>query len=308
MEDRPQVTVRGTRDDDDLDALNVGNPCWMGAAMTCELFAATGEPSGALIAEADGEAIGYGDYAALAVMDGHRAPMTVYIRPAYRGRGAGSALWGVILEACRPDRVAGVLTQADGDDVSSHEIALAHGFGLGGLHIESELALDASDIAATADRSPPPAGLSLHTLPSDADESIWRDFAALFERLERDTPDLAEGSEPTPYAVLRTFLPEPWQVMAAWAAGEMVGFTAVAVRDAGTRTLNTLLTGILPAYRGRGVATALKAAHAAALARAGWRAIRTQNMEGNLPILASNKTLGFRRVRALQDLVYDHPT
>jgi mycothiol synthase len=304
------VMVRAARDDDDLDAMNLGNPCWMGAAMVRELFDATGEPSGILIAEGDGEPIGYGDYAAIGVMDGHRAPASIYIPPPHRGRGAGNALWGVIVEACRPDRVSGVLTQADGDDAASLDFALARGFQLGGLHIESELALDATDIAAKADRSPPPTGLSLGVLPSDADESTWHDFAALFERLERDTPDLAEGSDPTPYAVLRTFLPDPWQVMAAWDEGEreMVGFTAVAVRDAGTRTLNTLLTGIRPEYRGRGLATALKAAHAVALAGAGWRAIRTQNMEGNLPILASNKTLGFRPVRALQDLVYDHPS
>jgi hypothetical protein len=30
-------------------------------------------------------------------------------------------------------------------------------------------------------------------------------------------------------------------------------------------------------------------------------------MDGNIPILAANKTLGFRPARGLLDLTYDHP-
>jgi mycothiol synthase len=307
MDTRPPVSVRPARDDEDLDAMNVGNPSWMGGAMMRELFGAVDEPCGALIAELDGEAIGYGDYAAIGVMVGHRGPATVYVQPSQRGRGAGRALWAEILAACRADRVPGVMTKADADDAPSLEIALAHGLRLGGLHIESELALDAMDAADMAARSHPPLGLTIRALPADSDEGRWHEFAALHHRLELDTPDLAEGSEPTPYTVLRTFLPEPWQIMAAWDEHEMVGFTAVSIRDTATHVLNTHLTGVVPEYRGRGVATALKAAHAVVLAQAGWRTIRTQNMEGNLPILAANMTLGFRRARAIQDLLYDHP-
>jgi mycothiol synthase len=325
---RPPVTVRPARDDEDLDAVNVGNSSWMGGAMMRELFASIDEPCGALIAELDGEAIGYGDYAAIGVMVGHRAPATVYVQPTQRGRGAGRALWADIVEACRPDRVPGIMTKADADDVLSLEIARAHGLQPGGLHIESELDLTAIAAADMEARSQAPSGLTIRALPSDTDESTWHQFAALHHQLELDTPDLAEGSEPTPYAVLRTFLPEPWQIMAAWAIGgdvggdeggaiggdggegeegEMVGFTAVSIREASAKVLNTHLTGVRAEYRGRGVATALKAAHAVVLAQAGWRTIRTQNMEGNLPILASNKKLGFRQARAVRDLLYDHP-
>jgi predicted GNAT superfamily acetyltransferase len=59
--------------------------------------------------------------------------------------------------------------------------------------------------------------------------------------------------------------------MGAWDGDELVGFTAVSIRDASpeARVLNTHLTGVLPDFRGRGIATALKAAHAVALHRAG---------------------------------------
>jgi len=290
--------------------MNVGNPAWMGAAMMRQLFAASGEvPSGAFIAEVDGEPIGYGDFAAIAVLDGHRAPATVYVPPSRRGQGAGKALWAAVLEMCTPERVSGVMVSADADDAQSLDIALAHGLHSGGIHIESELDLTGLDMDRMQQLSSARSNLTISPLLDVADEETWQDFAVLHDRLTSDTPDRAAGAESMSYAVIRTFLPEPWQVMGAWNGDEMVGFTSVSVRDssASARILNTHLTGVLSDYRGRGIATALKATHALALHRAGWKRIRTQNMDGNLPILASNKTLGFQRARALLDLTYDHP-
>ncbi len=62
--------------------------------MMRELFAASGEaPCGALIAEIDGEPVGYGDFAAIGVLDGHSAPATVYVRlSARKGRVMPSGL------------------------------------------------------------------------------------------------------------------------------------------------------------------------------------------------------------------------
>jgi GNAT superfamily N-acetyltransferase len=279
--------------------------------MMRELFAASGDaPHGALIAEIGGEPVGYGHFVAIGVFDGHRAPATVFVSPSQRGRGAGSALWAGVLEGCTPDRVRGVMLSLDADDRQSRDIALAHGLRLGGLHIESELDLAAMDLASMEQRATSPAGLTVRPLAPDTDEETWHDFAALHERISNDTPDRAAGSEPASYAVIRAFLAEPWQVMGAWDGNDLVGFTAVSIRDASpdARVLSTHLTGVLPDFRGRGIATALKAAHAVVLRRAGWRRIRTQNMDGNIPILAANETLGFRRARGLQDLTYDHPT
>jgi GNAT superfamily N-acetyltransferase len=208
---------------------------------------------------------------------------------------------------CSPERVRGVMLTADTDDALSQSIARAHGFQLGGLHLESELDLVGMERGRMEARAVAPAGLTLASLPPDADEATWSEFAELHDRLDRDTPDRAAGAESASYEIIRTFVSEPWQVMGAWNGDDLVGFTAVSVRDAEARVLNTHLTGVLPHYRGRGVATALKAAHAVALERSGWRKIRTQNMEGNEPILASNKSLGFRPSGGLQDLTFDHP-
>jgi GNAT superfamily N-acetyltransferase len=309
MESYPSVRLRPATEKDDLDALNVGNRAWMGAATLRRLFAAAERGScGSFIAEIDGEQVGYGDYAAIPVMDGHRAPASVYVKPAQRGKGVGYVLWESVLGECTPDRVSGVMLTADADDIHSVNEALRHGFQLGGVHIESELDLIGMDFSLMRNRAGASSGLSIHTLPDDADNAMWHQFALLQEQVERDTPDRAAGAEPAPYPVLRAFLEEPWQVMGAWNENELVGFTAVSVQNTPSRKLNTFLTGVLPAYRGKGVATALKSSHALALAQAGWRTIRTQNMDVNVPILASNKTLGFRQVCRLRDLTFDHPS
>jgi predicted GNAT superfamily acetyltransferase len=116
---------------------------------------------------------------------------------------------------------------------------------------------------------------------------------------------MADGGEPMPYDVLRAVVKEPWQVMGAWRDGRMVGFTALAVRNEAKRSLNTWMTGVDRDLRGLGLATALKTKQALAVRDAGWRAIVTQNMEGNDAILASNRTLGFVPSVGLRDLSYD---
>ena len=155
--------------------MNVGNPAFMGAAMMRRLFAASGEaPSGAFIAEDDGEPIGYGDCAAIPVLDGHRAPATVYVPPSRRGQGAGKALWAAVLEMCTPGRVSGVMLSANADDAPSIAIALAHGFRTGGIHIESQLDLTDLDPGRMEQLAGAASNVTLSPLPHDADEDTWR--------------------------------------------------------------------------------------------------------------------------------------
>jgi GNAT superfamily N-acetyltransferase len=307
MQRHDAVRVRTAQDDDDLDALNDGNPLWMGEELTRELFLHNeGVPSGMFVAEIGGTPVAYADAVGAGFAGGRRGLGAIWVRPEYRGRGAATALWPELLDVCAPDRVPGIHLAADGDDDVSQAIALAHGLERGGLHIESDLDLTSLDVAPElSDRSAVP-GVEIAPLPDDADESQWRAFADVFNRLILDTPDASDGVDPMSYEILRTFLVEPWQVMAAWQGDRIVGFTAVVVRDAAARRLNTQLTAVERDIRGRGLATALKLAQARALAASGWKTITTQNMEGNAPILASNKTLGFRAVRSTQDLTYDY--
>ena len=307
MSDTPLVTIRSAEHDDDLDALNDGDSGWMGAVLTRELFSAGGEaPSGMFVGELDGVAVGYAHAVGMGVMDGHRGLGTVYVQPAARRRGVGRALWGAVLSVCSAERVPGIKLHVDADDTTSQAVALAHGLALGGLHIESELDLTrSSEIQAVVSRIEF-GTVEIEELPADADDEQWREVAKLHDRLILDAPDFASGSEPAPYEILRAFLAEPWQVMLARQDGQPIGLTCVSVRDAHARRLNTHFTAVDREYRGRGLATALKATHALALHANGWVSILTQNMERNEAILASNRALGFRRVAGRYDLTYDH--
>jgi GNAT superfamily N-acetyltransferase len=302
------VTIRPVRDDDNLDEVNAGCAAWVSEAFIRGAFNATPDaPLGMWIAEADGQVMGYAHALGLRVGDGHRGFGFVFVRPQSRQHGAGGLLWQKVLSVCTPDRVTGILASIDADDLATKEIALGHGLGLGQLHILSELDLTtfAAPSSTSRDRED---GVVIRPLSHETDEDGWRAFADLFTRLSLDTPDHESGSEPMPYEVIRSALVEPWQVMCAWDGDSIIGFTSLFVQDSVKRVLATMLTGVDRLYRGRGLSTAMKAMHAAAVRDAGWRTIATLNIETNLPIRASNRTLGFRRVAALQDVVYDHPS
>jgi GNAT superfamily N-acetyltransferase len=302
------IDVRLARDDDDLDALNAGNPIWMSEQIIRETVAAAGPeaPIELLVATCDGIPAGFSVAAGIGSSDGHRGGAYLYVQPQFRQRGIGTRLWARILEVCTPERVRGALLQVDDADTSSKTVAMTHGLRPGNLHLESELDLVSAqglDDGAAVDVGP----VVLRPMPDDASHEQWDEFLGVFNRLHLDTPDQAGGAEPIPPSVLRSMLREPWQVMAAWEGERVVGLTSVLVRNRPAGRLNTLLTGVERDFRGRGLATALKAAHARQLRDAGWRVVVTHNMENNAPILASNRKLGFRQVRGVLDLLYDHP-
>jgi GNAT superfamily N-acetyltransferase len=300
------TTLRAARADDDLDALNDGDPTWIGSTVIRDLFAASGDdvPTEMLVAEVDGVPAGYAHAVGHGFADGHRGIAHVHVLPAFRRRGVGGLLWQRVLAVCTPERVRGVMLQADDTDRETLALAEAHGLRLLGLHTES--ALDLASVEQHRDLATPPRGVAVGPLPDDADEGLWREFHEAFTRLSRDAPDVAAGGEDMPYDTLRSVVRQPWQVQVARRDGRLVGFTAVAVRRPDEGVLNTWFTGVDAAERGQGLATALKVSQALAVAERGWRTVLTQNMEGNEAILAANRRLGFVPAAGLRDVAYDH--
>lgn len=301
------LVVRPVRDDDDLDAVNAGCTTWFGAAPVRELMGVPdGIPKQMWVAELDGVAVGFAQAVGHGVADGHRGIGYVFVQPGWRRRGVGTALWREVLRVADAERVPGVQVQTDDSDATTIQIALEHGFRKRGLHLESVLDLTRVEGVRHLVTAPTAPGVELRQLPDDADDTLWHEFAETFNRLMQDAPDTAGGAEAMPYDTMRAVIKEPWQVYGAWAAGRMVGLTCVVVRDSRAAQLNTMLTAVDRDLRRRGLATAMKAAHALALGGAGWSSLVTQNMEGNAAILAANRTLGFVPVLGKRDLAFDY--
>jgi GNAT superfamily N-acetyltransferase len=299
------VTIRPIEADDDLDELFESDDDWPGAQLVRGMIASAGE--GLLVfhvAVQNDRLVGYAEgLLAIAENPSRTGRGSVWVRPDSRGRGVGSALWAVLQTRAAEGGAGRLITRVDASDEASLRWLGKIGATTGGTHLESQLALG-DDLPVL----PPPAGVTVQTLTTDSSEAEWHAAHEAHERLMRDTPDAETNPSPTPYAVYRTLLAHPWQLcLATTDEGAIVGLTCVFPRNEKDRVLNTMLTAVNREWRGKGLATALKTTHAVQLRDASWRAIVTQNMEGNDHILAANKRLGFEPSKATVDAIYDFP-
>jgi GNAT superfamily N-acetyltransferase len=301
------VTTRPRRADDDIDALDEGNPLAWHRLLLQGL-----EEQGAIelvwfVAEVDGEAVGYAALAPLPIGAGGSGLAVLNVVPAARRQGAATALRQELEKAAR-GLVAGVLLTHHEDAVAAEATARAWGLQESGRHHESVLDLTTIDrdaFAAHAARE----GFEVRPLgdPGALDEAAWVDLHAFVQDRFKEAPDSADGGGELPIEALRVQVVEPWSLYEAYVDGERVGIALVIARPGEDAAANTFFTGVSGPVRGRGVATALKSAQALAMADAGIQRLYTQNMGGNTPILAANARLGFVRDSGYVDVLVPVP-
>jgi GNAT superfamily N-acetyltransferase len=190
------------------------------------------------------------------------------------------------LVAERAPRV--VEARVSDDDATSREWAERRGFHGTYRTIRSRLDLAGFDAAAhrsVIDRVEA-AGFRVE-VPDDRDR--------LYELYTRLLADVPEENAPLARHVVERQLDEADAVALVLSRGGTWAAEAV-VRPMGRDGAWNAFTGVLPQYRGRGLARAIKVAAALEVARLGRRWIGTTNHGVNAPMLAVNRALGYRPV------------
>lgn len=298
----PTVTVRPLREDDDLDALNAATPLGWQVPMWRELDRSDEVEMHWRVGQLDGEPVALGAVCPMPLAAGGLGPALVTVLPHARRRGVASALRRELEDLARR-AVAGVAYAYLVGDEETEAALTAWGLEPTAVHRESALDLTAID-RAEFDRRAHLDGVVIETLPDLAamDDATWRALHAFVQERFREAPDAADGGGLLPYDVFRQIVQESWMMSTARVDGELVGVTFVVRRPGEGAATNTFFTGVTPVLRGRGIAVGLKCHQALAMADRGVRRLYTQNMVGNEPILAANRTLGFEYALSYADV------
>jgi RimJ/RimL family protein N-acetyltransferase len=250
------------------------------------------EDMGWFVAVADGEDAGAG----LALVGWHSRPQTAFVEawtlPAARGHGVGAGLYAELLRWSTEHGCIAVETAVAEDDEASLAWADRRGFREVGRN--SRLVLDLDRIEAPA--LEPPAGIEIST---------WAERPGiehgLYEVMIEAAPDVP-GEEHSELPSFEAWLANDMQglsdrpeaVFVAFYADEVVGYGKLALPHYRTGDAFHDLIGVKRAWRGRGIAGALKRAQIAWAKEEGYRRLVTQNEERNEPVRRLNTRYGYR--------------
>ena len=238
------------------------------------------------LARHEGEVVGSGV--------GKRSSMqgTLYavarVLPEARRQGAGSGLYQALSAHARSLELERLWGRVFGPE--GLRFALSRGFEEFGREIESVLTITSPRTAM-----PPPPGVDITSLGERPD------LAPAAHAIDAEAvPDIPTGAELAagPYETWRATNLEgpsalPHACTVALAGGEVVGYAALLARVAEPDTAEHQLTAVGRAWRGRGVATALKSAQIAWAAENGFRRLVTYNDEANGAMRGINARLGY---------------
>jgi GNAT superfamily N-acetyltransferase len=215
--------------------------------------------------------------------------LNVTVRPTARGRGIGGALLERALEHL-VECGAGRVDAFGWDDEPPRAFMAARGF-----EVKARLRISSLDPRTLGPAPPPPAGVELRPF------AAFEDDPAAIHRVDlavsRDIPNEESIDGLDSEAWTAEFWRDPdvdkELSLAAVADGGAVGITMLRSDIERGRGENDI-TGVLPAYRGRGLATLLKHTSLRRAADRGIAMVSTGNDEENAAMLAVNTKLGYR--------------
>ncbi len=279
---------------DEQRSLDVYNEVWphdrIGLA-EARSFKASLRDHADLLARIEGEVVGSA-FASIQPQRPELVATLVTVLPRRRRCGAGTALYRAISEWARERGLATIEAVVADNDAESLAFAQRRGFVED--RREAGVALDVRVTEPPAVE--PPDGVEIVTW-AERPELARGMYEVALEAL-RDIP----GSEDEEVEPFQDWLAHDMQgagdrleaTFVAVAGDEVVGFAKFSLTDAQPTTAHHDLTGVKRAWRGRGVARALKATQIAWAKGNGYEELRTRNEERNAPIRHLNEQFGYR--------------
>lgn len=234
--------------------------------------------------------------AAFAYVGWHSAPGTgtgeAFVLPDHRGTGLGAALYTEVVQWVQERGCVALETTVAEDDEASLGWADERGFREVGRN--SLLVLDLTAVEAPEVSCPP--GVEIVTWADRPDLS-----SAIYEVAREAYPDVP-GEEGTPVDTYEVWLSKDMQgtsdrpeaTFIAITDGEVAGYAKLSLSSSDSKEAFHDMTGVRRAFRGRGIASALKRAEIAWAKQAGYESLATQNEMRNEPIRRLNERHGYR--------------
>lgn len=226
----------------------------------------------------------------------------VGVRKAVHGQGIGAALYSTLEMEARVRRATTLWAQVRERDMRERAFVEHRGYRpqrstfLSRLDLRSANLEDPGGVGRKLEAD----GIRCSTLEAEGakDPTVRRAIYSLSQTCSRDTPRVGEFS-PTAFEDFEAlYLDDSMVVPAGFFLaidrGEYVGLSNLLIDSLRPDTLRIGFTGVLPTYRGRGIAAELKRRAAEFARTAGYRYLQTGNDSTNQPILAINQRMGFQ--------------
>jgi RimJ/RimL family protein N-acetyltransferase len=237
-------------------------------------------------------------------MEPGRFRTVLVVDPAFRGRGIGTALLDQGLRFARDHEGGRLVSWVRDNDPDALAFFRHRGFGIESQSFESELDADAFDETPFTPiieklRAEGFAFFSLEKPaadPAPVEESALRRLHELHALLDKDVPGTQQPFPPFEEyqkSVIGNSSWRPEGQILVTSDGRWVGMTALSFFPDSGFGYN-MFTGVLPEYRGRQLALALKVLAVRCARRAGLHKVRTSNDSSNAPMIAVNRKLGYR--------------
>jgi mycothiol synthase len=210
------------------------------------------------------------------------------VLPGWRKRGAGAGLYRALSEQARSIGRTSLVTRVRDDDEPSLRFARKRGFEEISRQLTVVLRLD--DVDDSPVETPGVEIVSLAERPELA-EGAWD----VDGEASRDIPVERGLTRPSfeQWRGIALDIPNalPEAILVAVADGEVVGYASLYALSDGVAEHG--LTAVRRAWRGRGIATALKRSQIAWAKRAGYAELHTMNDEANKAMRGINERLGY---------------